>query len=423
MRILQLSTHTTLIPNHGGKLRSHHIARVLEQQGFAVRRLAFCFRVPDDLHDPREPIIDVSRTFWESSEFASYGPCRQYLSDYIPTVEALRLPGILAEFDDRFRAAAPDVILLEHPWTWPLLVRLEEVRSGAVPVVYSSQNVETVLKRKILDEAGITPPPGVLEGIDALERSLVANAAGVSACTRADVDTFASWGARRVVMAANGGVRRRRDHLLDLLPWPIEPSHAFAFAVGSGHPPNVSGFLNLVGPSLPVLRPHQRVVVAGGAAASIVQTLQANGLERMMAGRLISLGPIDEFSLDCAIANADVLLLPVQYGGGSNVKTAEALLSGRPIVATGVAMRGFDRFRGAPGLTIADDPAGFGKSLLAALERPFQRSAADDPALATLLWESTIDPLVEMMREIEDELAASRGSAPPLERAAYHAGE
>ncbi len=422
MRILQLSTHSTLIPNHGGKLRSHHIARVLEQEGFDVRRIAFCFRIPSDLNDPREAIIDVSAmAFWGSSEYEAYGPCREYLSDYFPTVGALKTPRVLAEFDDHMRAAKPDVVLLEHPWTWPLLARLKEVRSGRMRVIYSSQNVEIALKRRILADKGITPPREVLAGVEALERDLVEHAAGVGACTQADADTFASWGAQRVVLAANGGVQRKRDHLLNILPAPLEPVHNYALAVGSNHPPNISGFVNLVGPALPLLRPYQRVVLAGGAAFPISKALEEKGFGHLADGRLTALGPVDEFCLDCLIANAHVLLLPIQYGSGSNVKTAEALLSRRPIVATTMAMRGFESFSGVPGLTLADDVAEFGRSLLAALDAPFQRPLADHPILSALLWESTVAPLVQLIQDIGGELHAARHQVSFPERRAHHA--
>src|SRR5260370_23838367 len=95
MRILQLSTHSTLIPRYGGKLRSHHVARVLELEGFDVRRVAFCFRNADDLKNEREPIIDVGR-IWGSKKFREYGPCRFRLSEYIATVAALQTPSILS---------------------------------------------------------------------------------------------------------------------------------------------------------------------------------------------------------------------------------------------------------------------------------------------------------------------------------------
>jgi Glycosyl transferase 4-like domain/Glycosyl transferases group 1 len=424
MRILQLSTHTTLIPQHGGKLRSHHVARVLEHEGFELQRLAFCHRVGDDVDDPREPIIDIrAMPFWENGEFDAYGPCRFRLSDYLGTPAALRVPSILAEFDERVRAARPDVILLEHPWTWPLLARLDEVRSGAVRVVYNSQNVEIALKRRVMEDENMWAPPGVLEGIEALERDLVAHATGVSACTRVDADAYVDWGARRVVVAPNGGVRRERGHLLDIVRWPIEPAHSYALAVGSDHPPNVSGFMDLVLPSLPLLRPFQRVVVAGGACRGIGQALEAKGLTRMAEGRLILLGPVDEFCLDCTIANAHVLLLPIQYGGGSNVKTAEALLSRRLTVATATAMRGFHGFSDVPGMTVAEADGDFGRAMLAALDRPFQAESPDHPLLASLLWEHTIAPLAAMMRQIEKEISASRRPAKSLPDTAQRAGQ
>jgi hypothetical protein len=422
MRILQLSTHSTLIPRHGGKLRSHHVARVLEQEGFDVRRLAFCFRNADDLEDQREPIIDLRRMlFWGSLKFKAYGPCRFRLAEYIATVAALETPYILAEFDERVRAAEPDVVLLEHPWTWPLLARLDEVRSGAVRVVYNSQNVEIALKRRILAEEGISAPPEVLEGVEALERGLVARAAGVSTCTRMDADVYTDWGARRVVVVPNGGVQRERRHLLDILPRPVAVEHPYALAVGSSHPPNISGFMNLVVPSLPLLRPRQRVVLAGGMGPGVIEALEAQGLGRVPKARLIVLGMVDEFCLDCAIANANALLLPIQYGGGSNVKTAEALLSRRPIIAAAAAMRGFDAFREVPNMVIADGADDFGTAMLAALDRPYSAQGADHPALSSLLWESTVGPLIGMMREIEEEIRADRRPMPSSPAAAEHA--
>jgi hypothetical protein len=416
MRILQLSTHSTLIPRDGGKLRSHHVARVLEQEGFDVQRIAFCLRSTDDLEDQREPIVDVGRTpFWGSQKFEGYGSSRFLLADYLTAVAALETPHILAEFYECVRAAAADVVLLEHPWTWPVLARLEEVRSGGVRVVYNSHNVEIDLKRRMLDEEGFSAPD-VLKGVEAVERDLVARAVGVSACTPIDAGVYANWGARRVVVAANGGARRERRHLLDILPWPLAVEQSYALAVGSAHQPNISGFVNLVVPSLPLLRPHQRVVLAGGIGPGVIGALKKRGLERLANERLIVLGMVDEFCLDCAIANANVLLLPIEYGGGSNLKTAEALLSRRPTVATTATMRGFDAFREVSNVTIADGNVDFGAAMRAALDRPYRPQCADHPALSSLLWESTVAPLVGMMREIEQEIrcgpARRAGSSP-----------
>lgn len=400
MRILQLSTHTTLVPQHGGQLRSHHIGRIIEQAGFDLRRLAFCFRSPDDLDDDREPIVDAGLApYWGSAAHLAHGPAGAYLGDYLATVAALASPGILGAFDTAFRRAAPDLVLLEHPWTWPLIERYPEIRSRRIRVIYSSQNVELHLKRDILRRQKIEPPPGLLEDIERLERGLVAHADATLACTKADAEVFRGWGARRAIVAPNGGVRRRRDQLRAILPAPLTPGRAFALVVGSSHPPNVAGFLDLVVPWLPRLRPLQRVVVAGGAGEAIAHEMERAGLGRLMQDRVVLLGRLDDLSLDCAIANARAVMLPICYGGGSNVKTAEALLSGRPVVASVAAMRGFEMASGVPGLRVADTAAAFGAAVLDLLDAPAPGVPAGHPALLSLLWETTVAPLVEMLRD------------------------
>lgn len=400
MRILQLSTHTTLIPRHGGKLRSHHIGRVLEEAGFELRRLAFCFREPSDLHDEREPIIDASMSaFWGQAEHLAFGPSASVATDYLTSVAALRSPALLAAFDAAFRSAAPDAVLLEHPWSWPLIERLPEVRERRVRVIYSSQNVEAHLKRDILRSEGTTPPAGLLEEVEKLERGLVVHADAVVACTAKDAEVFRGWGARRAIVAPNGGVRRERGHLRGILPSPLLPRQPYALVVGSAHPPNISGFVNLVAPWLPLLRPGERVAIAGGAGEAIAAALGAGGLATLVQSRVVVLGVLDEISLDCVLANTRALMVPIEYGGGSNVKTAEALLSGRPVVATTAALRGFDVGSGLAGLSVADTPEAFGAAVLDLLQTPRSGIRADEPALAALLWENTVSPLVRFLRQ------------------------
>ena len=68
----------------------------------------------------------------------------------------------------------------------------------------------------------------MLEGVEALERDPVAHADGN--CLHAD-GCDCRLGARRVVLAEQG-VRVKRDHLLDILPWPLEPLAVYALATG-----------------------------------------------------------------------------------------------------------------------------------------------------------------------------------------------
>jgi glycosyltransferase involved in cell wall biosynthesis len=402
VKILQFSTHPTLRPRHGGQLRSHHIGRVLEEAGFDVARLAIGSRPPGHREDPREPLIDVAPTkFWDRPDILAHKACLAIVGDFVSVTAVLDCPEVLAECDHHVSQAGADAILLEHPWSWPIVARLPEVASGRLPVVYSSQNVEAHLKRQIARDTDVAVPPALFAAIDALETDLVTRSAAVAACTEADGAVFAEWGARAVVVVPNGGVRRRRDHLCMVLPAPLEPGQRYALVVGSNHPPNVSGFMELVAPALAALRPGHRIVVAGRMGQGVLAEIDRTGLAGLAPGRLVVLGEVDGITLDAAIANAHAVLLPILYGGGSNVKTAEALLSGRAVVASPTAMRGYDGFDGVPGLTVAgDSPQAFAAAVLAALDRAPEAPDGSHPKLRALLWDETVQPLVRRLRDL-----------------------
>ena len=84
--------------------------------------------------------------------------------------------------------------------------------------------------------------------------------------------------------------------------------------------------------------PHQfRVIVAGECAP------------RGRAGRLLAVGRVER--LQPLLAAADVAVNPVDSGSGSNVKLAEYLASGIPVVTTAIGLRGYEAF--AEHITVA----------------------------------------------------------------------
>lgn len=407
MRILQLSTHSTLVPRHGGQIRSQQIARCLEQAGFEVKRVAVCWRTEHDLDDVREPIVDVREThFWLNPAYRAALEWARHFADYYSILAVSETPHLCEALLAHIATSEPDVILLEHPWTWPLVRRVPVVRSGTVHVIYSSQNVETVLKRRILDRGGMAVPSEVLkslksalESVEALERDLVRAATATVVCASEDADIFSSWGAKRLIFARNGTVRKQRGHLADVLPPPLLPELRFALFVGSGHPPNIEGFFDFLAPMLPRLRPLERIVIVGTMCDGINAEIAKSGLHRYRGGRLVSLGFADNNTLDALIANAHALLLPIGYGSGSNVKTAEALGTGRPIVATGVAFRGFEDFRSLPSVTLADTAPAFEAAVRDALSKSRPEIDGIDVPRG-LLWESTVAPLVSFLQSL-----------------------
>ncbi len=406
MKILQLSSHSTLTPRHGGQIRSHHIGRILETAGFDVSRIAVCWATDDlDINDPRETIIDLKLSnFWWSETHRAGHDWVPHLLDYYSICAVAETPELMVELKAQIDAIRPDVILLEHPWTWPLIKSLAGVATGAIRVIYSSQNVEVLLKRQTLADACLTVPTEVPVGVEGVERDLVESAWATVACTQADANTFESWGAVRVVVANNGTVSKNRAHLIGALPPPLRPENRFVFFVGSAHSPNVSGFFTYLAPALPGLRPRERVVIAGGMCDAINDQIATSPIREYADGRLVSLGIVDEIALDALIMNASALLLPIGYGGGSNVKTAEALASGRPIITTSTGFRGFTEYVSLARVTIADTPDRFAKAVHQILSTP--RDSLHEGSLPReLLWEMTLAPLVELLRSADAAVA------------------
>ena len=87
-------------------------------------------------------------------------------------------------------------------------------------------------------------------------------------------------------------------------------------------------------------------------------------LEKRWAGKF-DLGNLEfkyevsDEDLHFLFRDAKGILLPIAYGSGTNLKTAEALVSGLPIVATNAAFRGFEHFQKDKTIVITDNPVKF----------------------------------------------------------------
>jgi hypothetical protein len=105
---------------------------------------------------------------------------------------------------------------------------------------------------------------------------------------------------------------------------------------------------------------------------------------------------LPEDSLGALIAATDVMILPIASGGGSNLKTAEALLSGKPIVATSYAFRAYEHFMDLPTVTIADTPSDFRNALSNALAAPTPGlTAGQKYQLTEVTWSHVLQDLIQ----------------------------
>lgn len=150
-----------------------------------------------------------------------------------------------------------------------------------------------------------------------------------------------------------------------------DPREASFLFVGSmWYGPNRDGiewFLLRVWPGILKACPQARLLIAGAAPAGVRQ-----GWERETG--VSAPGFVDDLAE--AYANATVVVVPVHYGGGTNIKLLEALAAGRPCVASAFSHRPFREVleRGRD-LMVADGADDFVRHCSALLADP-QRAEA-----------------------------------------------
>jgi glycosyltransferase involved in cell wall biosynthesis len=398
-RLVQLTTYPLRSPRHGGQLRCAAIRERYRSIGIEVETIAVLheghYRAAD--REANDIALPADSAYWTSG-LTNFTDLQ--IGRFLAADEHVR-----QRFFALLRRLRPDVIQLEQPWLFPAVARyLDEQKdegSRSPLLVYSSQNIEWKLKRDDVSTRASAAADYARElaNVQALERDVVSRADLVVACTdqelgdlRAMADVADS--PRRYVVAPNA-----------IAPFAPDPKRTQALArrfgldrypifVGSAHPPNADGFWRMLAPSLAFLRPDEKIVVAGGVG----HLLRDHAIYRAWSGinepRLLVLGEIERNDLIALLYGAAAILLPITTGGGSNLKTAEAIYSGNPVVATTHALRGYGDAAQWPTVVVADAPERFRRALREMLDR----NAASPPDAysgirSAVTWERALAPL------------------------------
>ena len=149
---------------------------------------------------------------------------------------------------------------------------------------------------------------------------------------------------------------------------PIGNGRDVLFVGNFMHPPNVAAAKRLVGtifPRIATERPDARLVLVGADPPPSLQALASHMVT--VAGQVGDLHPL----LDAAA----VVVAPVSSGGGMRVKALDALVSGKALVASSLALEGLD-VRAGEHVLVADDDDAFADAVVALLD--------DEPRRATL---------------------------------------
>jgi glycosyltransferase involved in cell wall biosynthesis len=394
MNILTLSTYPIETARHGGQVRLRSIVEVLLSAGHNVEVAGVLGSNTYPSSDTFEPCPDreILATQLDSPTLMEdWAIGRLYYSD---TAHFERLARRIQKL--------PDLIHVEQPWLFAFADRfVREKCRGACKIIYGSANIEHRLKgeiaRNILDaEKAEVYSDLVLE----TETHAIERANGIVCVSENDLEWTKSISPTSVVLAPNGVKAWKSTRAGRQLANNITGNRQIALFCASAHPPNISGFFSMFSGGVGCVNSDQAIVLAGGAADHILASPKLNqsaGLSRS----LIRAGVVDDSCLHGLLDVAHSVILPITQGGGTNIKAAEALWSGKHVISTNVGLRGFDKFKDSPGVHVADSPSAFKNLMRAAFEQPPNTlSGAEREARDSLVWERCLQPLVSFVAQI-----------------------
>lgn len=366
--ILGLATYPIKHPVHGGQRRVAAFADFYKTLGLDYE--CVCIYEPLIYSADKIGPHDVALGYVKG-DFAGI----PFLGDLLSGMYGSQKERVFEHFLSVVREKKPVALVLEQPFMWPLVERLRsDPEIAKIPLMYSSQNWEGPLKYAVLISNGIdnTVARKIEARVEELEREAVKASRLIFAVSEEDAAVYRRIDpAKRIIVISNGVARS--DTAVPAgrgLPDQLRNSR-YLFFVGSAYPPNIEGVCDLLlDGGLFFLPPQASLVICGGAAHGILYDPRYHRFLSANKKRVLFYPTISDKDLEVLKSHAHAILLPIDFGGGSNIKTAEALASGKWIVATPTAMRGFESFMSEPGVVIAKGRSAFRKAVIDVYNSP-----------------------------------------------------
>ncbi len=391
MNILTLSTFPIENPAHGGQHRVANIVQAYRDAGHTVQAAG----------------VLGSSEYNSSSGFAPYpgtAPLTKYISNPF-LMDDWAIGELFAKDDYYFQqlsgliTTTPDLIHVEHPWLFNFAKRYATTyKNKNIRTLYGSANIENELKFEIVKnylgfDAALTAQQKVLQ----CETNAIALADLVCCVSENDLAWTRLKTKAPAVLAFNGVKARTTTPDGFAEANRISGHKKFALYSASGHPPNITGFFDIFGSGLGCIAPDELIVISGSAGPAIKSDprfARTAGLAKIF----VAAGTVSEACLQGLLETAHAIILPITHGGGTNLKTAEALWAGKHIIATTTALRGFESFRLANGVSVADQPSDFLKSVRKTMNSaPNFLTTVEQVKRRSVLWSETLKPLIALV--------------------------
>ena len=295
----------------------------------------------------------------------------------------------------------PDLIHIESPWLFKFAEKYAQHCQKRPKLVYSSQNIEAPLRRTILkryyDDEYTEKMIGV---IDEVERYAAQHADLIFAVTERDKTQIEEWTRTKVIVAPNG-VQSYDDLEIDWSEFKsLNLPSKYALYCASGYDPNYFGFLEVFKQGFGALNPDEKLVITGSICKRFETQVDFSEIIHMKASSML-LGTVSQNLLAAILRNAHCIILPILEGGGSNLKTAEAIVQGCYVLGTNFAFRGYEDYLSSTGVYIGENSTDFLKKLREIMAMPSLRlSCSENLVRKTLLWDNCLRPAINELKRL-----------------------
>lgn len=387
-----IAIFSTYAPSEGfgGPARIYHQRRVLEAAGHEVTHVVVQ--------------ADASRSAGRANDLIELceRPFRAPMDHMYNDVDLGRRAAADRGLVDRVRRhlARLDVslVILEQPF---LVDVIGAAVGSSIPFIYSCQNIEYRLRRD-LERYQYLPdrPRNRADEVRELEaRTVQAAAATTTICATDQAKLRDEFGIESVLVPNGSSVVE--------IPCPARPEHRvgdsvdFAFA-GSSYWPNVDGFATIASPSLAFMPPTARIHVMGTVGAALFDAHRLARWRPLNESRITTHGFLPMRDLVATMRAARAVLVPVFVGEGSNLKSADALGAGVPVIMTERATHGYEDVIATDpsGVTVAEDANEFRAAMIDALRAPRLDSFVGEQRRGLLSWSSRLTPLTSVVADV-----------------------
>jgi hypothetical protein len=385
-KILQVGFYTIENPIHGGQRRAREIFDFLSKSGHEVNYFSF------GLYPFRTKMNKVSHVDFLEYINAPEG-YKDLLSDLYFSIHSGEIPELVMIAKKILNATKPEIIIFEQPWLFPLFKKAMEGINITPFLVYSSHNVEYETKEKILSIYNRNEPRLISEVLE-IEKRICSESDLTLAVSEEDSIKLKTLGSRAICLAKNT-ISKNFTNTKKIFDF------NYSVFVGSAYPPNSNGFFNYLGCLLGWIPPGSKIVVCGGVSDLIKQDKKFSKFYRVNMSRLVFLHRPSDQVLNSILYHSNSVLLPIHVGGGTNLKTSEALQTGLPIIATSTALRGYEEFAGLPNINIADTRNDFITAVISTLRSTSQRVPLSESLLQKLTWDFQLKSFSEKLKNIK----------------------